>query len=316
MTQFVAPDFTISDTLPLVSAKGHAFAFPEDICLVAIGDVHGQRVGFERALKGASAHLTPGKTPVLVLTGDLIDRGPDSLGCVATGSQAAAYGFAQRHRLPGNHELLMLDALDEMDAGMDNGQASHVWLRNGGIKVLNEALHEGWALEDIDWREISTRVTAALGHIEGVPYRDAMRAAPSHVRFGDMVFIHAGIDPEEPFADAVGRAQHLHLSQERTALGLSHHDLHWAWVRYNFLFRTDGFADADGRPLLVVHGHTMAEGADTAWLWDANGPLVRGLDKRTTHDRICVDGAAARGALVAGAIFDSAGYRVFAAACC
>lgn len=83
---------------------------------VCIGDVHGERDGLVRILKRArlvNKDLAwKGGDTILVQTGDVIDRGPDSEGCVELlrnlqlGAQAAG---GQVIRLVGNHELMILE---------------------------------------------------------------------------------------------------------------------------------------------------------------------------------------------------------------
>lgn len=83
---------------------------------VCIGDVHGEREGLVRILKRArlvNKDLAwKGGDTVLVQTGDVIDRGPDSEGCIdllrnlQLGAEAEG---GQVVRLVGNHELMILE---------------------------------------------------------------------------------------------------------------------------------------------------------------------------------------------------------------
>lgn len=315
MHAFKTPAFAFTDRQPLTGANNTTIAFPDDLLLVVIGDVHGQAEGFERALEGASRFGAPGKRRVLVQTGDLLDRGPLSFASMAMGATAGAdYGFDAWYRLPGNHELLMLDALDGLDADDARNLAAATWLRNGGMAVIDEAFPGGWDFDRYTLPQIAEAVTTRLPTIDGVPYREAMRAAPSHVRFGDVLCVHAGINPAEPLGMALSRPQNVHLSRERNLLGFQHHDNHWAWIRDPFLFNDGECVDGDDRPLLVIHGHTVAQGADIAWLSDTDA-LWNGLAHVDQHGRICVDGGAARGALVAGVAITSEGIRAFASPC-
>lgn len=315
MHEFQTPAFAFTDRQPLNGANNTTIAFPDDLLLVVIGDVHGQVEGFERALEGAARFGAPGKRRVLVLTGDLIDRGPMSFASIAVAATAAQeYGFDEWTYLPGNHELLMLDALDEMDADNPRGLGGATWLRNGGMEVLNEAFLDGWDFDRYTLPQLAQGVTARLPAINGIPYREALRAAPSHVRYGDVLCVHAGVNPDEPLGMALSRPQNAHLSRERNVLGFQHHENHWAWIRESFLYNGGTCVDGEDRPLLVIHGHTVARGADIAWLSDVDA-LWNGLAHIDQHGRICVDGGAARGTLVAGVAITSDGIRAFAAPC-
>lgn len=90
----------------------------------AIGDIHGCNNTFQALL--AQLPLQPGDD--LILLGDLIDRGPDSKGVVDTVFRLREYGHAV-HCLRGNHEQLLLNALDNPDT-------QDPWLINGGRQAL------------------------------------------------------------------------------------------------------------------------------------------------------------------------------------
>lgn len=326
---FTRPEHAFTDAQPLQSQQS-ALSFPDDTMVLAIGDIHGQKDGFVRALELANRFRDGDKQRVLVLTGDLIDRGPDSLGCLRLAAEAQdTYGFDSVVYLPGNHELLMLDALEEMETHNAPGSATDLWLANGGytmlaeIRPINGLLDQpNWPMRAVlianavsDWRGLAADITAQLPDLGGRPYRLVLRGAPSHVRIGDVVFLHAGVDPDEPMGVALNRAQQLHLSCDRSPLGFQHHACHWAWTRNAFLYHTGGWRDGQDTPLLMVHGHTAAQGADIGWLSAPNTDLLGGLDHARTHGRICIDGGAYRGDLVAGVAFTHNGYRVFAAPC-
>jgi serine/threonine protein phosphatase 1 len=313
-TTFGTPRFACSSRLPLTGAAGVALSFPSDTIAFAIGDVHGHATGLAAALAGIQRISAPGKRRVLVLTGDLIDRGPNSLQALAIAARAR-FDFDAVHYLPGNHELLMLDTLDSMAAGGDGGRAGETWMRNGGIATLQSFLGDIWADLAGNPQALVAAVDAVLPDWEGQPLRAALRAQPSHLRIGDVVFVHAGLDRASgaPFEDALALPQQAHLSNDRASFSSpSAHDIHWAWVRDGFLY-APGSVDANGRDVLAIHGHTVAKGADIGWLHNADTDLVAGLDARTAYGRVCIDGGAARAALVAGCAVTSDGIRLFAA---
>jgi serine/threonine protein phosphatase 1 len=315
-TLFETPRFAVSTRLPLTGADGVALSFPSDTIAFAIGDVHGHATGLVAALEGTRRLTAPGKRRVLVLTGDLIDRGPNSLEVLAIAARAGAdYGFDDVHWTPGNHDLLMLDGLESMAMGGDGGRAGEIWMGNGGIATLESFLGDAWARVAQNPTAMVEAIDQRLPMWNGQPLRAALRAQPSHVRIGDVVFVHAGLDRFSglPFEDGLALPQQAHLSKDRPSLSApSDHDRHWAWIRHGFLHQP-GSVDANGRPVLVVHGHTIAKGADIGWLHAPDTDLVAGLDARTAHGRVCIDGGAARAALVAGCAITSDGIRLFAA---
>ena len=89
-----------------------------NIPVVVIGDVHGR----SKALKTLADHIPHNAHVVLV--GDLIDRGPDSV---------EVCHFVKHHGwdvVLGNHEWMMIKAFED-PLMMD------LWLSNGGIETLN-----------------------------------------------------------------------------------------------------------------------------------------------------------------------------------
>jgi len=72
-----------------------------------IGDVGGHRELLERSLTSLGASPAEGTLPddlVVVQLGDLVDRGPDSAGCVAVADRFLAGGSGRWIQLLGNHE--------------------------------------------------------------------------------------------------------------------------------------------------------------------------------------------------------------------
>lgn len=81
------------------------------------GDIHGSLSCVERALNELNFDTTRDR---LISVGDLVDRGPDSMGCLGLLDQEWF------HAVRGNHEELMHDALN-------NREFWHgLWARNGG----------------------------------------------------------------------------------------------------------------------------------------------------------------------------------------
>ena len=167
---------------------------------------------------------------------DLIDRGPDSIGAVNAALAAGSVTGADHVvMLPGNHEL---DFLKELD-----GNNTVLWFQNGGRTVMEEV--------DPDWRsrawdELLPDLVAAFPE----DWIDGIRAAPSHLIIGDLLFVHAGIDPHADRAAFLARDKPLD-------------DMHWATIRNEFLTWTKGWDQNEAGaltrgPTVIVHGHTPA----------------------------------------------------------
>jgi serine/threonine protein phosphatase 1 len=134
-----------------------------------VGDVHGRLDRLDRVLRQIPAERT------LVFLGDYIDRGPDSRGVVRR-----LMRLEQQRAcvvLCGNHEEMMLDALD--DAFVTD------WLANGGDATLRSygvstprQLAEELSREELTW----------------------FHGLREHWETEEFVFVHAGIMPDGPEA--------------------------------------------------------------------------------------------------------------------
>jgi len=135
--------------------------------IIAIGDIHGCHLEFADLL----ARVAPGPDDQLILLGDLINRGPDSL---------AVIDLARRHgaiSLLGNHEKRLLD-----------------FRRTGDRAFLKENDADTAAkLRPDDWR-----------YLEQMPLTHAVPEL-------NVVFVHGGFLPGQPWdgqpADIVTRIQ-------------------------------------------------------------------------------------------------------------
>lgn len=214
---------------------------PPDIEIFAIGDVHGQAELLEAALSSISRTPKAAQQRHLVFLGDLVDRGPKSIATTLLAMDGLAGAAADHlHILPGNHDLMLLDALAE------EGNLDH-WLINGGKGVLSEI---GLSWPQNSWPEIVDQLRRQIPR----SYLDRIASGPTHLVLGDLLFVHAGIHPH---SDRVA-----FLAQDRQNV---RSDAHWATIRYPFLDWTGGWDMNDPdptrqqtRPTVVVHGHTPA----------------------------------------------------------
>lgn len=137
--------------------------------VVAIGDVHGCASLLREAIW---PHLGSGAE--LIFLGDLIDRAPEAGGNQQVlelvrelQAHPEAYGLSRVTVLRGNHEQMLLDALEEESAG----EATELWQWNGGDTDFLPAAreHQGW-----------------------------FQALPLTAVRGEYLFVHAGVHPGVP----------------------------------------------------------------------------------------------------------------------
>ena len=137
-----------------------------DLITYAIGDVHGCLDPLTALVDLCMRHCA-GRPMRLVFLGDYIDRGPDSRGVIdrLRKLQSEMPGVVC---LRGNHEALLLEAVETDDEGM--------WLLNGAVQTLQSyGVTEAAALpqDDVDW----------------------LAALPLFFDDGRRFFAHAGVNP-------------------------------------------------------------------------------------------------------------------------
>jgi serine/threonine protein phosphatase 1 len=217
--------------------------------IVAIGDIHG-RADLLDALLGAAA-ATPLGEPVrrLVFTGDLVDRGPDSLGALELARDGGdLIGAQETVGLMGNHEILMRLALDPANPPKIGLAALRVWIGNGGEAVVEQLLGaRAFKGEPRRMLEALRAATPAWA----LAWLDSLR--PYYI-CGNVLFVHAGINPRMPLEDFLSTPWDEPLDRIDEAA-------HWAWVRGPFLDHRPGPQGFSG--YLVVHGHTPLDRGST-----------------------------------------------------
>lgn len=200
-------------------------AIPAGQRVYAVGDIHGRLDLFERliALIEVDDFERGRMETMVVLLGDLVDRGPDSAGVL---DRARRWGRQRNVRfIAGNHEEMFL-------ASFERDEALRHFLRYGGKETLlsypiDQKTYDRATLTEL--REIMPLLVPA----EHIAF---MRAMESYVRIGDYLFVHAGIRPGIPIEE-----------QQRTDL---------CWIRGEFL------DDASDHGFVVVHGHTITDAVD------------------------------------------------------
>lgn len=248
----------------------------------AIGDVHGCADEC-RALLDCIRHLAgeaAGKRRLIYL-GDMINRGPDSIGVLAQWAESAeGRGVDHIDRLMGNHEIMMMLAAL---GGPHADKAGTMWLskRMGGQSLLDQMrarIGKPQARPDL------ALLSEALG--DAVVHR--LYAMRSHVRLGNTLFVHGGLDPHADPDEFLTRPWTIFT------------EARWAWINHGFLDWKGGFGGT-----LVVHGHTPPD-KHRAISGMADPHLFEG-------DRLGLDGGSARTGIVTGAEIQDGRYRILKA---
>lgn len=248
----------------------------------AVGDVHGCLDEMTTLLDTIAMLAAESRAPRrLVYLGDMIDRGPSTIGVLKKWAEPAeARGVERIDRVIGNHEILMLLAIRGEALA---SKATTMWLgeRTGGDKVLAEMRA---AVRDPNARPGYALAAEAFGENT----MRLMLAQRSHVTVGNAVFVHGGLEG--------GTDNDAFLSTPWTAGTHAR----WAWITKGFLDWQGGFGGA-----LVVHGHTPP-----AKHW----PLAKMEDPHLfLHDRLGLDGGSALTGIVAGAEIRDGRYRILKA---
>ncbi len=201
---------------------------PKEPLIYAIGDVHGHLVQLHSVLRQArdyhQSHMSD-RPAWLITLGDYVDRGPNScqvIDFLINGGEELDW-FARRIHLRGNHEEMMVRALENV-----HPNDFEMWGWNGGRETLASY---GYDWPDPDSYEFNS--ADPFDEVRGsipVSHLRWMKSRPFCFEYGPYFFAHAGIVPG------------VRLEDQKTK------DL--LWIRYEFV-------DYDGpHPKCIIHGHT------------------------------------------------------------
>lgn len=248
----------------------------------AIGDVHGcadELAGLLEEIAGL-ARATEGRRRLIYL-GDMINRGPDSIRVLDLWARnEEAHGVDHVDRLLGNHEIMMMLAVT---GGPFAHKAETMWLskRMGGHVLLDQ-------MADRAGRAVAHADQPLLAETLGETVVHRLQGMRSHVRLGNTLFVHGGIDPHADPDEFLTRPWTLFT------------EARWAWINH-------GFLDWKGRfgGTLVVHGHTPPD----------KHRAISGLDDPHLFegDRLGLDGGSARTGIVTAAEIQDGRYRLLKA---
>lgn len=159
-----------------------AAALRPDPPICIIGDLHGRLDLLERMLGQIAARPGADRARKIVV-GDMIDRGPDSIGVLRR-----LYGLCVANPrttlcLMGNHERMMLDFLADPD------RHGPRWIAAGGAQTLASAGVHPWG------RTPMPELAAQLRAVLDPGMLDWLAALPLYWQEADIAVTHAGASP-------------------------------------------------------------------------------------------------------------------------
>ena len=218
------------------------FAASPDNEIFAVGDIHGRSDLLAGLIDEAAREPRRLGKRAIVFLGDLVDRGPDSLGAIDLSIGAPARILADEGiALMGNHEAMMRLALDPATPWDVAIEALEAWLANGGDRTLSEFIEAGEPPEDLNGLLKAARASLPE-RVRG--WLESLRVS---WRSGDLLFVHAGVNPRFDIEEFLAVPWNV-------PLGSLDEEGHWAWVRWPFLNHRPGPEGFGG--VFVVHGHT------------------------------------------------------------
>lgn len=260
---------------------------PEGHCEIVVGDSH----GYEKTLRRVvSEGLSINPDAHLTFTGDVISRGPNSMGALKF-----ALGITHERKgrgtfLYGNHEIALLGHLAGVKAFDPIVEKHGGWLHYDykiSRKLLRSALEKGLGSAAYN---LFTR--------DGLMWSDRIKSSMKDVLYrsiGNVVMVHAGIPG--------------HLRKRRDVMRylkkMKPYDMngtHPLWLKSGFL---DSDHDYDG--LVVIHGHTIESKIPTD---DGFRPVGQHFFDRY---RIGVDAGSYLTGMIAGVMLRNGQYRYITA---
>lgn len=249
--------------------------------IFAVGDVHGCAHLLDALLNAfGEANTCTAKPRRLVFLGDLINRGPQTIKTLQRWTEETPIpGISTVDRLMGNHEQLLLLATQR---GASSKMAYDMILQCGGDRFLQE-LREAAGMPKAGLGDELLRSALSSEILDRL--RNGLKAS---VVIGNLVFVHAGLDPDTDQSDFLSLPAYMLPKDGR----------HWAWIDEPFLTWRGGF---DGK--IVVHGH-VPPSKHYAFTHEDDPHIL-------SHGRLGLDGGSASTGIVAGAQIEDSRYRVF-----
>ena len=236
------------------------------MAIYVTSDAHGHL----RALDAALELAQPGANDTVYVLGDMIDRGPDPLGCVRL-----VRSLPNVHVLKGNHEQIMLRALSATADQIDRD----TWEINGGWTTLNQLQ----AMSDDEFDELGR-------WFSGLELFDVVEVAGR-----SYILVHAGIDSvrarnflaEHGVDCSDGRGATAATPGLLRSMLAQQDEEDLLWTRAPFWGEPTGFVDTEGSGPVVIAGHTPSVSLGRY----ADAPNCSGLDDKTGRGCLVFVGA-------------------------
>jgi len=237
-------------------SKRHWPSGPEGQIAYVVGDIHGRLDLLDQLLEQIHRDID-GRRPekaLIVFLGDLVDRGPDS---------ARVVERLRSYRREGVRPVFLLGNHEEVLLRIAAGEARLIpsWLRFGGAKCLKSYGGDPMTIA-VKGDEAAVEAVRAVLPSEHLEF---LRSFADTCRFGDYLFVHAGIRPG------------VALDQQ-TQLDLR-------WIREPFL------TDDTNHGFVVVHGHTIRPEIDE---WPNRIGIDTGAYSTGVLTALVIDGAERR----------------------
>lgn len=195
-----------------------------------IGDIHGE----VRLLNKLLEQVVRFDPEEIIFVGDYIDRGPYSKQVIDRIMELDV----PSHCLLGNHEMLLLDALESTGFGHSPVE---LWYYNGGETTLQSFGFNSFFSFQSDMEPEYLRFFRNLRMNHVVHMTDQQR----------VMAVHAGVSPAIPLEDQMNMKNYRDLNKYMQEHHIDPGDS-FLWVREDFFNSPPGLWDG----YLLVHGHT------------------------------------------------------------
>jgi len=189
---------------------------PDDFTVFVASDLHGQLAAASRLFAaagladGGGRWIAPPRT-ALVITGDVVDRGPDSLGLArrlaSLRTQAETMG-CRVALLEGNHEAQVLGGLDAVP------QIFRAFLLFGGAATLLSA-----GLTEDDWAGQPAVVIADRLDRAAPDLRPLLRSFAPYATWRDVLLVHGGPVPHQTLDEFEASSRRLWIRADFFSAG-------------------------------------------------------------------------------------------------
>ena len=221
-----------------------------------IGDVHGYFNTFQVLVE----KLQLKENDIVVMIGDLIDRGPTSAHVVNYVKTTENF-----YCIRGNHEQMMITGFDKNNFFNERTSDSQFWFRNGGktteesyitLYKNNPKMVLSKASNDVDW----------------------MEKLPTEIVLDDWRFVHAGYDQNHDVEEQ-DEQNHLWAREQfytsRKPIDPNRTILFGHTVTFKYLHKDDSKAGLVwSSEVILDDGRPMAIGIDTCLYWPNELPKV------------------------------------------